>query len=136
MEFWVVLGSVIGLAALLSGLLGGGERPRLALYPRRVAHKQARSLLASCLTNQQRAEFEDHEYFDVIGGASGRTYRIHSCRTANVHALDRHGRPLRAYCAVLRRGVPVEDQMLAQKLLLETDERRFLEIGVRAHRVR
>ena len=39
------------------------------------------------------------------------------------------GRPTDAYCTILPESAPIEDQMLAQKLMLETNEPGFLELA-------
>ena len=39
------------------------------------------------------------------------------------------GRPMPTYCTILPESAPIEDQMLAQKLMLETNEPGFLELA-------
>jgi hypothetical protein len=92
----------------------------------RQAKKRAEALLLSWLSPCQRAQYRLHGWFDVLTPGSSR-YRI---RPDRVVRLD--GRRC-AYCIEATPWVPAADQMLAKKLLLETDERRFL---ATAHRYR
>ena len=59
--------------------------------------------------------------------ASGRRYRVLSRAVVRLHPRGS------GYCIEATSPVPVADEMLANKLLLETDERRFL---ATAHRFR
>ena len=45
---------------------------------------QALQLLVRNLSPAQRQQFARHDYFDVIGGDTGRRYRIRVGRTLNV----------------------------------------------------
>ena len=49
---------------------------------------RGRRLLSEWLSAEQRAQFEQHRYFDVIGCDSGKRYRIHYGTAANVHEVD------------------------------------------------
>lgn len=92
------------------------------------ARERAVGLLLRCLTPAQRAEFERTRSFKVRG-RSGQQYRITYGATANVEVLER-GTVSRRLCAGPA-GVPVAAAMLAQKLMLETDEAEFLCIAER-----
>ena len=46
-------------------------------------------LLRSWLSPQQCAQFDAFGYFDVIGGASGKEYRIHFGTCANIQGAGR-----------------------------------------------
>ena len=52
---------------------------------------RGRRLLAEWLSPAQRAQFEQHRYFDVVGCDTGKTYRIHYGTAANVHEIDDDG---------------------------------------------
>lgn len=101
--------------------------------------ERARRLLASMLSPEQREEFEAENRFHlkVIDGQSGeeRVYRIDQGYQGNVKLLGPDGRPVRSYCIHAKttddegRRLPNEDHMLAQKLLLQTDEESFLRIA-------
>ncbi len=82
------------------------------------AAKKARELLVSQLNKAQRESFEKNKSFDVAG-KDGKTYRISSERSFNVKGPDGV-----KYCGQTV-DTPIEDQMLAQKLLLENDPAKF-----------
>ena len=71
------------------------------------------------LSPAQRKQYRARRWFEVTT-TSGRRYRV--LRGAVVR-VDPRGS---AYCIEATSPVPVADEMLANKLLLETDERRFL----------
>jgi hypothetical protein len=54
---------------------------------RREAHARGIRLLKENLSSAQRAQYEKRGYFDVIGGDTGRRYRIRS--GAQMNAVDR-----------------------------------------------
>lgn len=89
------------------------------------AAARARRLLVENISDAQRAQFEAHGYFDVSVGQ--RTYRIHQGTHGNVRRVE-GGVETVSLCAQPA-GVPVCDAMLAQKLLIETDEAAFLRIA-------
>jgi hypothetical protein len=97
-----------------------------ALVRRRQARLQAEALLWAWLSPAQRKQYRARRWFEVTT-TSGRRYRI---LRGGVVRLDPRGS---AYCIEATSSVPVADEMLANKLLLETDERRFL---ATAHRFR
>jgi hypothetical protein len=88
---------------------------------------RARRLLLRHLSPAQRQTWKRHRWFEVAG--QGCVYRIHEGRAMNVKQL-RPGQPVATLCA-FPRGVPMGDVLLAQKLMLETDEAGFLRV---AHR--
>jgi hypothetical protein len=97
-----------------------------ALVRRRKARLRAEALLWAWLSPAQRKQYRRRRWFEV-STASGRRYRI--LRGGVVRRYPRGS----AYCIEATSPVPVADEMLANKLLLETDERRFL---ATAHRFR
>jgi hypothetical protein len=86
---------------------------------RRRARLRAEALLWTWLSPAQRRQYRRRRWFEVTT-ASGRRYRI--LRGAVVRLGPRGS----GYCIEATSPVPVADEMLANKLLLETDERRFL----------
>lgn len=94
------------------------------------ADARARNLLLSCLTPAQQEEYVASLSF-VVKVESGNCYRIERHRNYNVISLDKKGRRVYELCAGPVEEVPIEDQMLAQKLLLETDEVGFLAMANR-----
>jgi hypothetical protein len=77
----------------------------------------------------QRSEYKRWQFFHATGSVTGRTYRVLRRRAGSVQAIDGLGRPSDAFCTVLPESAPIEDQMLAQKFMLETDEPGFLELA-------
>jgi hypothetical protein len=90
-----------------------------ALARRRQARRRAEALLWAWLSPAQRKQYRRRRWFEVTA-ASGRRYRI---LRGGVVRLDPRGS---GFCIEATSPVPVADEMLANKLLLETDERRFL----------
>lgn len=91
-----------------------------------TAKDKAILLLKSCLTPQQLEEYEKKKCFHLHVG--GKVYRIEQGSHGNVKLVDKDGKVKRSFC-VSPRGVPDGDTMLAQKLMLETDEKRFYELA-------
>lgn len=91
------------------------------------AVQRARELLYEHLDEEQQASYRQDLCFETVG-SNGTRYRIEWGHAGNVLALDRGGRPWRRYCCHPS-GYANEDTLLTQKLLLETDENRFLAIA-------
>ena len=104
---------------LVPCLVGPIRRSWGALVRRRQARLRAEALLCAWLSPTQRKQYRARRWFEVTT-ASGRRYRI---LQGGVVRLDPRGS---GYCIEATSPVPVADEMLANKLLLETDERRFL----------
>lgn len=108
------------------------EEARQAQYAaererQREAKEKATRLLISCLNRLQRETYEKQRYFDVRAirpDGQETTYRIRQGQSGNVDELDADGKGVRRFC-IHPSGVPDEDAMLAQKLLLETDVATF-----------
>jgi hypothetical protein len=97
---------------------------------------KARELLLEQLTPEQRASFEQHDWF-LVRGQSGRHYRIRDDGhvVANIEVVERdllgHDRVLHRLCGHIGEHVPQADHLLAQKLMLEADEDAFLRLANR-----
>jgi hypothetical protein len=126
---WWPLGVATALV-LLAGLVRGRVRRGLdALARRRQARLRAEALLLAWLSPEQRAHYRSRRWrgrFEVTT-AAGHRYRV--C-PGGVVRLDPRGA---AYCIEATSRVPLADEMLAIKLLLETDERGFLATAHRYH---
>lgn len=83
------------------------------------AKERARQLLMRNLDDGQLKSFKKDGWFNVTG-ADGVRYKVSTARSFNVEAEDGT-----AYCGQLT-NTPVEDQMLAQKLLLQSDPKEFI----------
>ena len=112
---------VVVLARLLAGPV---RRGRATLARRRQARQRAEALLLAWLSPDQRAQYRSRGRFEVTT-AAGHRYRV--C-PGGVVGLDPRGW---AYCIEATSPVPLADELLAFKLLLESDEQRFLAV---AHR--
>jgi hypothetical protein len=117
------------LRVRLERLLATGRFAEMGLLEDRRARERSLELLTRCLSPTQRAEFDRSNTFKVRG-ASGREYRITYAATANVEALTERGLVERRLCAGPV-GVPIPAIILAQKLMLETQESEFLRIAER-----
>jgi hypothetical protein len=93
----------------------------------RIAERKARTLLLAMLTDEQRADLERASGFKVHVG--DRVYEVAKGYAGNVYLLDEDGQRVERYCIHGPSYLPDEDQMLAQKLMLETDEERFLRVA-------
>ncbi len=95
----------------------------------REEHARGFRLLKEKLSPAQRDQYERRGYFDVIGGQTGRRYRIRSRAQANVDQLDKNGRSVRVLCFIPEGELVVGDVMLAQKLALELFEADALRVA-------
>jgi hypothetical protein len=94
------------------------------------AEEKAIKLLRSWLTPDQDEQFKSGKGFEVIGCDTGTRYRItSSVGMMNVHELDETGDRVRCWCFVPHGDLPSADTMLAQKIALETMERRALAVA-------
>ena len=91
------------------------------------AKDKAEALLLRSLTDNQKQDLALRNYFLVESG--GETYKINRGFAGNVKLLDQTGREIRSFCIHPTERVPDADNMLAQKLMLETDKERFLRIA-------
>jgi hypothetical protein len=84
-----------------------------------VAKHRARELFLSKLDERQRRSWHLRRRFDVFAG-SRRRYTIGRYQPFNVCSGDA------VFCVEVEGCIPVYDKLLAQKLLIETDEQFFL----------
>lgn len=91
---------------------------------------RAEVVLRSHLTPQQIRDLDKHDWFRVYS-KKGNSYKINRRYTFNIYSEKEH----RNFCITIRSKVPVADQMLAQKLLIETNEELFLMIANRGARL-
>jgi hypothetical protein len=106
---------------------GGVVPERFCLGMRGAAQEAALArgmkLLSENLSRAQRDQYEREGYFDVIGGETGRRYRIRKGFQANVEQLDGKNGPVGLLCFMPKDDLVLGDVMLAQKLALELFER-------------
>jgi hypothetical protein len=92
-----------------------------------AAEHRAHELLRSWLSPEQREQCACG-CFEVVGSDSGRRYRIYPGHAFNIEELDAQGGEARAWCFTAE-GVATGDVNLAQKIALETFERKALAIA-------
>ena len=98
---------------------------------RDTAEARATRLLRRWLSAEQCAQFDAMNFFDVIGCSTGKRYRIHQGRVANVREIDEVGNSKMALCFAPKGNLVAADVMLAQKIALETDELAALAVAKR-----
>jgi len=97
----------------------------------RRAQERGIALLKENLTPEQRIQFDKHGYFDVVGGKTGKRYRIRHGRSMNIEQLDKNGRRVCGWCFFPQGNLVAGDVMLAQKVALELYEQDALKIANR-----
>ena len=118
---------------------GPGERSRMrairALFIRHGTEgtPEGRSLrlLREWLSSAQRTQFTEKGYFEVVGGETGKQYRIYAGTATNVCEVDEKGRPKLGLCFLPLGELPIGDVMLSQKIALESCESRALAVARR-----
>ena len=88
-------------------------------------------LLRQRLSPPQRAQFAEKGYFEVVGGDTGKRYRIYAGAATNVCEVDENGRPTLGLCFLPMGDLPIGDVMLSQKIALESSESRALGVARR-----
>jgi hypothetical protein len=86
-------------------------------------------LLNENLSPPQRDQYRTCGYFDVVGGNTGKTYRIKNGSQMNVAELDKKGRRQRLLCFMPEGRLVIGDVMLAQKYALELFESHTLTVA-------
>lgn len=97
-----------------------------------AAEEKALQLLKEWLTPVQLKDFEQHQYFFVRGSKTRARYKITRGATFNVVELDAKGDGKTKLCFRPVGASTIGDTMLAQKIMLETDEPRALKIANRS----
>jgi hypothetical protein len=122
------------LTGIVAASASGYFEPRLRWerFAAGKAHARGIQLLLENLSPTQRTQYEHCGYFDVIGGHTGKRYRISPGTQMNVRQLNKKGRALSVLCFAPEGGLVVGDAMLAQKLALELFESDALKIANRS----
>ena len=110
------------------------EKKRLAAIEaekKEAAKKRSLELLFSHLTTKEAETFKEHGFFEVIGGETGTVYRIRNdpSLVANIDVMNGPVRTHRLCAHADRWTIPIGDQLLSQKVMLEVQEREFLRIA-------
>jgi hypothetical protein len=93
-----------------------------AFEPRETAEQRSIRLLRAHLDALQRRQFDEHGWFEVVGGQSGRQYRVHRAYVTNVQEVGIDGACVQVLCFLPRGHLPLGDVLLAQKVALEVFE--------------
>jgi hypothetical protein len=96
---------------------------------RTEAHERGMRLLKDNLTPAQLQQYTRYGYFEVIGGKTGKRYRIRHGRSMNIDQLDKNGRRVCGWCFFPEGNLVTGDVMLAQKAALELFEVDALKIA-------
>jgi hypothetical protein len=104
-------------------------RPRRPGLLDKLCQERGIQLLKENLSAAQREQYKRCNYFEVIGGVTGRRYRIRHGHQMNVEHLDDIGRRVRVLCFVPEGPLSVGDVMLAQKIALELFETEAVRIA-------
>jgi hypothetical protein len=94
-----------------------------------TAEGKARTLLRAWLSLAQRNQFDTHGWFEVVGGTTGKLYRVTYGTCANVFEVANDGILVTGLCFVPAGRLAEGDVMLAQKIALETAESRALSVA-------
>jgi hypothetical protein len=125
----VASASLLILYPLMLGIILAEARRRYRDRRRGQAAEKAQALLMEWLSPAQLAQYESNGYFEVTGSHSGKRYRIRRRGHLNVDELDERGARVAVWCFKPEGYLPVGDIMLAQKVMLETNERAALVIA-------
>ena len=86
-------------------------------------------LLMGNLTRSQREQLARDHCFYVVGGDSGRRYRIEHGNSLNIEEFDDSGKRVMKWCFLPEGNLPTGDVLLAQKIALELFETETKEIA-------
>jgi hypothetical protein len=125
----VASASLLILYPLMLGIILAEARRRYRDRRRGQAAEKAQALLMEWLSPAQLAQYESNGYFEVTGSHSGKRYRIRRREHMNVDELDESRARVAVWCFKPEGYLPVGDIMLAQKVMLETNERAALVIA-------
>jgi hypothetical protein len=103
----------------------------IRLGAERTPEGRSLRLLQEWLSPVQRTQFVKKGYFEVVGGDTGKQYRIYPGATSNVCEIDKNGRPKLGLCFRTFGELPIGDVMLAQKIALESCESSVLAVARR-----
>jgi hypothetical protein len=91
------------------------------------AADRAEEILLEHLEEPQKKQWKERQEFVVLS-QTGRKFKITKQRNQNVLEINRLGKRMQGFC-IVRPDVPLSDQLLMQKLLLEHAEDDFMRIA-------
>lgn len=98
--------------------------------PTKGAEERGHRLLLDNLTPSQRQDFKAKRSFLVRGGETGTMYRVRSAHANNVDVLGWRRQRLRTLCFLPAGNLCMGDQLLAQKVALESFEVDALRVAI------
>lgn len=101
-----------------------------------LAESRAQALFRECLSDQQWNDYATRGHFDVVGGTTGRTYRITRGTVMNIEPLNGDGTSGPRLCIAPVGTLPMHDVLVAQKYALEAAEEVVLALANYECRVR
>lgn len=113
-----------GFGAMHAGFFGE-EQQRAT----RAAREKSIALLKEWLTPVQRNQYDREDSFNVIGGDTGKRYRLMPPMPYNIIELDADGREVSRWCMMPKGTGAAGDVLLAQKVALEKRETETLRIA-------
>ena len=116
------------MVSLSAGFSGLGPPPPPAKGPT-PAEIKAEKLLVKNLSAEQKKDWLADRTFMVTGNTTGIQYKLTKSRTYGIETYL-YGRKIGKLCVVAKDPkIPIYDQLLAQKLLIETDEKAFVALA-------
>jgi len=101
------------------------ERIERARVIRDEANHRAEKLLMQFLNDRQREQFTRERFFEVASADGNRRYRIKEGWAGNVEVISPEGVIIETLCIHPTKEMPSADNLLAQKLMIETNEELF-----------
>lgn len=95
-----------------------------------AAKKRAERLLKRHLDSEQLRQYAKNKTFRVVGG-DGASYEVRPNWSGHVERLNSKGEPVERYCIHPDSLVPIPDNQLIAKLMLEAEPERFKRIANR-----
>jgi len=115
------------IRAMFADRIANREALELERQQETEALAKSRVLLEQFLTDDQQEELTMTGAFHVRG-EDRRIYRVRKGYAHNVDLIE-NGEPTRRYCIISKESMPIYDQMLGQKLLLEKNVGEFLRLA-------
>jgi hypothetical protein len=114
---------------LICAAMVGDSWSRKRSQARMAAEQRGFALLQTWLDSEQAEQWATLRAFEVLGCDTGTRYRITCGSAMNVQQLDQTGRSVARWCFVPKGDLVMGDILLAQKIALETMERRVFKLG-------
>lgn len=98
-----------------------------------LADNKAEALLMSLLSPEQRDHYRRLQCFEVLTTRNGerRRYQIRQGIAGNIYRLDESGAAIESFCIHAAGDYPTADHMVAQMLMLQSNEEQFLRVANR-----